>query len=1048
MFKQIKKAALTLCLCFACLASYAQHTITGTVKDSSGEPMIGASVVVEGTTNGGVTDIDGKFSITNVSENAKLKVTYVGFQDISVLANPRSPMTIVMKESDQTLDELVVVGYGVVKKSDLTGAVGSIHSDKIAAAGATNLAGGLQGSVAGVNITQSSSRAGESFSMQIRGKSSLQGGEPLYVIDGVVCDNMDFLNPMDIEKVDVLKDASSTAIYGSRATNGVLMITTKKGPAAGNEAKATISYDGYYGYKTTANMPDFMDGEEWMKYRVMRYQTAKFDKTTGGTTWGLTDALNKSAWCNYSPRWQDKYKNKDFTDWADLVTRDGNEQNHFINISGATRDISYRVGLGYQNDEGTLYDSYERWNVKGAVEHKINSHWTAGASFNLATALKDNGSPKAVVNGFNMSPMMDAYYWDGDDAGGKILQPGKDTAIYPNGGGPTSTVSPIVDRENTTDKTRTYDVMANLYLQYSPIKDLILKTTLSPMYTKSHHGIFYGTQSESRFNKTNYGQSATDEVFSYTWDTQANYMKTIGDHSFNALALVSVYQQKLEGNSITVTDMPFDVDWYNIGSAGNVESKDSYYKKISMLSYVLRLNYSYKNRYLLTVSSRWDGSSKFQKGNRWGCFPSAALGWRISEESFMQNTKSWLYNLKLRLSLGVTGNNTAVGPYDTQLLANTKYYYNFGNTVANGYGYALSNPNLTWEKTTEFDVGLDYGFLGNRINGTVDFYVRNSHDLLMEMQTPLEMGVASGAIWGNIGKVRNTGVELSLNTVNVATKDWNWTTSFTFAHNHNEILELNGGKQDMTGNWWFIGQPIDVVYGYKTLGICTAEDAKNFASDSHWKTKFYEGEMKLDDRDGNGTIEPEDRYVLGHAAPTWTGSLNSTLTWKNLDFSFSIYTSQGSTVYSPFMAEFTNYSQRGKNRLSMDFYIPQGVSVLGSDGEMYTTTETHYGSYPFPTAGSDNSGCGTYYGSNKTSSMNFVDNSFTKVKNIILGYTFPKSWMSKIGINTLRLYVNIVNPFVFTDYKGFDPEWADAEVSDGTGGPASRSYQIGVNLKF
>lgn len=1047
MYQHFKKVSLALSLSMVAGIAFAQHTITGTVKDSSGEPMIGVSVVVDGTSNGGVTDMDGNFSIKNVPQNAKINVSYVGYLGQKLTVNTTSPMVIVMKEDNQMLDELVVVGYGVVKKSDLTGAVGSVNSDKIAAVGATNLAGSLQGSVAGVNITQSSSRAGDSFSMQIRGKSSLQGGEPLYVIDGVVCDNMDFLNPMDIEKVDVLKDASSTAIYGSRATNGVLMITTKKGPAMGTETKATISYDGYYGFKETANMPDFMDGEEWMKYRVARYQTAKFN-SDGTTTWGITDALMKSAWCNYSPRWQEKYANKDFTNWVDQVTRSGQEQNHFINISGGTKNLTYRLGLGYQNEEGILYNSYERWNIKGAIEHKINNHWTAGASFNMATALKDSGSPKAVVNGFNMSPMMDAYYWEGENAGKAITQPGKDTAIYPNGGGPTSTVNPITDRENSTDKTRTYDAMANIYLQYSPIKDVILKTTLSPMYTKSHRGQFYGSLSDSRYNKTNQGASATDEVFSYTWDTQANWIKTIGDHSFNVLGLVSVYQQKLEGNSITVTDMPFDVAWYNIGSAGTVENKDSYYKKISMLSYVLRLNYSWKDRYLLTVSSRWDGSSKFQEGNRWGCFPSAALGWRISEEPFMEKTKNWLSNLKFRLSFGITGNNTAVGPYDTQLLANTKYYYNFGNTVANGYGYALSNGDLTWEKTTEFNVGLDYGFLNNRISGTIDFYVRNSHDLLMEMETPLEMGSSTGSIWGNVGKVRNTGIELTLNTVNIKNKDWNWTTNFTFARNHNKIVELNGGKQDMTGNWWFIGQAIDVVYGYKHLGICTADEAKAYAADSHWKTKFYEGEMKLDDKDGNGTIDPDDRYVLGHAAPTWTGSLNSTLTWKNFDFSFSIYTSQGSTVYSPFMGEFTNYSQRGKGRLSMDFYIPAGVQVLGSDGNMYTTTETHYGSYPYPTAGSDGSGCGKLYGSDKNCSANFVDNSFTKVKNIILGYTFPRKWMSKVGISNLRLYVNIVNPFVFTKYKGFDPEWADASVSDGTGGPASRSYQIGVNLKF
>lgn len=465
----------------------------------------------------------------NVPDKAVLKITYIGYQDLKVSVDGKTEFNLIMREDDQTLDELVVVGYGVVKKSDLTGAIGSVQSEKITAAGSTNLAGGLQGSIAGVNITQSSSRAGDSFTMQIRGKSSLQGGEPLYVVDGVVCENIDFLNPMDIK------------------------------------------------------------------------------------------------------------------------------------------------------EEGVLYDSYERWNIKTAVEHKINEHFTAGGSVNLSTALKHSGSKNSVINGFRMSPIMDAYYWKGENSGMPITQPGKDVAIYPNGGGPTSNINPIVDRENSVDDTRTYDAMANIFIQYSPIKEVILKTTLSPMYTKRHNGVFYAANvTQARSGKTNYAESENNELFSYTWDTQANYVKTFGKHSINALSLFSVYQQKREGDGLVVTDMPFNVRWHNMGSAANVENKTSYYEKISMLSYVLRLNYDYMSKYLITVSSRWDGSSKFQKGNRWGMFPSAALGWRLSEEPFMQGARSWLDNLKFRLSFGLTGNNVAVGPYDTQLVADTKYYYNFG----------------------------------------------------------------------------------------------------------------------------------------------------------------------------------------------------------------------------------------------------------------------------------------------------------------------------------------------------------------------------------
>lgn len=1022
------------------------RSVTGRVVDEKGEPLIGVSIQVKGTKLGTVTDFDGNFKL-NAPADATLVISYVGFRTQEIELKGRSDCQVSMVPDDQLLDEVVVVGYGVVKKSDLTGSVGSVKSDVISARGSTSVMESLQGQVAGVNITQSSSRAGDGFSIQIRGKSSLNEAEPLYVIDGVVCDNMDFLNPMDIEKVDVLKDASSTAIYGSRATNGVLMITTKKG--APEESRATVSYDGYYGVKHTTNMPDFMDGDQFLNWRFYRYFESSMDSSTGLTTWNLTDANYQNFWGGGSEVVKDMYRNKRYTDWVDLVTRTGSQQNHFVNITGNARDISYRVGLGYQDEEGVLYDGYSRWNLKGAVDHKISDKVSAGFSTNMATSLKESGSNYAVLSGFRMTPTMPAYYWEGENAGELIVQPGKDAAIYPNGGGPTSNINPLVDRENSKDNTRSYDIMANLYLQYSPIKEVILKTTFSPMYTKSERGTFYNGNTQYRSGKTNMAEKYNDQVFSYTWDTQANFIKSFGDHNVNVLGLFSVYDQRMEGDYMGVVDMPFDVDWHNLGS-GTVQSQSSYYERITMLSYVARVNYDYKGKYMVTVSSRWDGSSKFSEGNRWGMFPSAAVAWRMTEEKFMEPVRGWLSNLKLRASFGVTGNNAGVGPYDTQALANVKYYYNFGSTVANGFGYTMINPDLTWERTTEFNVGVDFGFLDNRINGSVDLYNKNSSDLLMEMQTPLELGSYSGAVVSNVGKVNNKGIEVQLNTNNVRTKDWNWTTSFSFARNINSIRELNGGKEDLVGNKWFIGSPIDVVYGYKYTGVCTREEAQAMAQDPNIKTKFYEGEMKIYDKTGNGVIDANDKMILGHCAPTWTGSFVSNLTYRNWDLSLNIYTSQGGTVYSPFMGEFTDYSQRGMQRLNIDYYIPEGVPTLAEDGSISTTTSTHYGSWPFPTNGGNGKGGGSYWlsGANEDRSQYFVDNSYVKIKNITLGYTFPTSWLKKLHISHLRLYANVVNPVVWTDYKGFDPEWADAQVGDGTGGVSATSWQFGINLKF
>ena len=1019
--------------------------ITGSVVDEEGEPLLSASIRVKDTTIGTTTDIDGNFSL-DVPQNAVLIVSYIGYKPYEVAVGNQQNISITMVSDSELLDEVVVVGYGVVRKSDLTGSVGSVKAETISAKGSTSVAESLQGQVAGVNISQSSSRPGDGFSMSIRGKSSLGGGSPLYVIDGVVCENMNFLNPMDIEKVDILKDASSTAIYGSRATNGVVIITTKRGDS--NASKTTVSYDGYYGVRAVANMPDFMDGDQFMKWRFSRYLISDMNVATGATKWDMTEANMLNFWGAGSPVVKDMYLNKRYTDWADELTRTGSQQNHFVNISGNARDISYRVGLGYQKEDGIYYDSYERWNLKGAVDHKISEKVSAGFSTNLATSMQHKGSKNSILAGFRMAPIMPAYYWDGPLAGQPIPQPGKDAVVYPNDGGPTSSFNPILDRLNSKDDTRLYDVMANVYLQYNPTKDIILKTTISPQYSKKHNGQFYSDQTQFRMGMSNLTESKNDEMFSYTWDTQANYIKNIGDHSFNVLGLVSAYNQQYKGDGITVTDMPFDVDWHNLGS-GTVQTNNSYYRKYTMLSYVARINYGYKGKYLLTVSSRWDGSSRFQKENRWGMFPSAALAWRLSEEDFLQST-DWLSNLKLRASYGITGNNAGVGAYDTQALANIKYFYNYANTVANGFGYTITNPNLTWETTTELNLGIDFGFFKNRINGTIDIYNKDSKDLLMEMKTPYELGSYSGAVISNVGKVNNKGIEVQVNTINVSNKDWHWETSFSYARNINKIVELNDAKEDLVGNKWFIGQPIDVVYGYKYMGIVTREEAQAYANDPNMRTKFYEGEMKLYDKDGNGVINADDKMVLGHCAPTWTGGFSTNLSYKNVDFSASVYTSQGSTVFSPFMGEFADYSQRGMQRLNIDFYIPEGAPILGADGNISTQPSTHYGKYPFPTNGANGRGGGNNWlsGANEDRTYNFVDNSYIKVKNISIGYTLPQAVLSKIHVSRLRVYANVLNPFTFTDYKGFDPEWADAEIGDGSGGVSSRTFQVGVNLTF
>lgn len=1038
-----------------CISAFAQERqVSGVVLDRTGQPIIGANVTVVGAKDGTITDMDGKFVLKKVDGNAQLKVSYIGYIPQTLSVAGKTNFTVSLSEDAQNLDELVVVGYGVQKKSDLTGSVGSVNSEKLVEKGSTTVMESLQGQVAGVDISQGSSRPGEGFNIQIRGQSSIQSGaSPLYVVDGVVTDNINFLNPADIEKIDILKDASSTAIYGSRATNGVVMVTTKSA-SQGYEQRFSVTYDGYYGVKKAARMPDFMDGYEWANYRFMRYTSTTINDD-GTVTRKMTDGNLKNVWAGNSEKMMDMYRTGDFTDWNDLLLQTGSQQNHFINISGGTARLAYRMGAGYQQEDGILGDNYKRYNVKAAIDSKFSEMFKAGMLVNLALTDQDYGGQNAIMNGFRAN----MYWLPYDEEGELNYQPGKDSR-FPTGF--SGTVNPLVDMANSSDQTKTYNVLANFYLQLTPIKGLILKTTFSPNFSSMRHGTWYGPDSEvSAKTRKHQASIENEDIFSWTWDNQVNYVKTFGAHSLNATGVFSMYSLTDESNSMTGQGFPFATKWHNMGAAETILSKASDYSKITMLSYILRLNYSYKDKYLVTVSSRWDGSSKFAEGNKWGAFPSMALAWRINQEDFLKDAH-WLSNLKLRLSYGLTGNNAAVGAYTTQPLASTQYWYAFNQALAQGYGpSAFVNEALTWEKTKEFNVGLDFGFLNNRISGSVDWYHRISKDLLMEQKIPVEMGALGGMMWNNVGKVKNTGVEISLNTVNVKTEDWEWSTFFTFAANHNEIQELNGKKDDIVANKWFIGQPVDVMYELQYDGICTAEDLKKqYTVNGKTGTLkdiygFYEGSMKIVDQNKDGKIDSDDRIVQGHALPSWTGSFTSNLYYKNWDFSFSVYTKQGSTVASPFIKEFTDYSDRGRTKLKMDFYVPEGNPTLGglnADGSTIINTNGQNGSYPYPDNDQKNNyGGGFGWGNGKQTTYytnQYVDASYVKIKNITVGYTFPANWLKPLHISHLRVYANVLNPFTFTDYKGFDPEWADASISNGKGGPSSVTWQFGVNLKF
>ncbi|MBR4572741.1 MAG: TonB-dependent receptor [Prevotella sp.] len=1098
-------------LLFFCAAVQAQ-TISGNVKDANGEPVIGATIMEQGTQNGTVTDFDGNFTL-KLQKGGNINVSYVGMKSQVIKTAGKSSVNVTLEDDNTTLNDLVVVGYGTMKKSDLTGSVSSVNTEQLNAKGASTVLGNLQGSTPGVNIT-TSGRVGESASIEIRGKSSINKDvSPLYVVDGVFCDDIDWLNPQDIEKIDILKDASSTAIYGSRATAGVVMVTTKSGTTVKKDQKPTVSYDGYYGWTKAARMPDFYDANGYAHYRFMKFLTTANALTdvSGNPVYGMTYSDYGTAMLQRnSGDASQGYAMKDMLaagvdiDWPDLVTRTGTQQNHYLSVSGSGKGLAYNFGLGYNAEKGIYVgDDQQKVNFKGAIDTEINKYFKAGFSFNASYQDLSQADSESITEAFRMTPFSRPY----DENGNFILKPGSAAALGTDNNQFTDTYNSLMKMQNNENQQTTWRLLGNAYLQFEPMKGLTFKTTFSPNYKNVRKGNYTGfinpvtadADGNAKYynpdSKTNgYAYNHNSNVFAWTWDNVVNYNTRFGQdkHSLGVMGLYSVQKSTSEVLWTGAKDLNEDILWWNMNAGtylGNYKSDDdvlknygmrNYYSSYSMTSWAARVNYGYLDRYLLTATVRWDGSSKFAKDNRWGCFPSVALAWRMSEEEFIKKI-DWISNLKLRVSYGVTGNCDGVDNYATLSTRSDGSVYAFGTNKAMGYEpSAIVDKNLKWEKSHEWNFGLDFGFLRNRIMGSIDFYTKKSKDLLYKVQLPLVAG--GGSMMTNVGSVRNTGVEISLTTVNIKKKDWEWTTTFNFSHNKNEVKEINGQdnyilSDDIITGSLFVGSPVNNVYAYDFLGVVsdrmmTLNDrqietyTQKLAEKGHvnklsngqireydyYYTVYGQGEggVKCADFDDDGTY---DKKVFS-SDPVWTGSFTSNLSWKNWDFSMSLYAKVNYKVYSPFMHQYGRQSYRGMQRIDMDYYIPAGT-LIGCDGinedgtyinPVYQTS-THYADYPFIGDGGNNK-INKYIGqdTDEEYSLAVVNGTFVKCKNMTLGYTFPKSWLSSWGCSYLRLYFTVTNPFTFTGYKGFDPEWAGASNSKDV--PSTVTYQLGASIKF
>ena len=1063
---------LTLC----CVAGYAQQQVKGVVTDAQGEPIIGVTVVVDGkpTTT---TDADGQFTLTSATPKSKVQITYIGYEPQTVTVGDQTTLNIVLRDDQQLLNEVVVVGYGVMKKNDLTGAVASIGNEKLNEKGAPSILQNLQGSVPGVNITQSAGRTGASMNIEIRGKNSIASDQkPLYVVDGVICSDIDFLNPQDIDRIDVLKDASSTAIYGSRATAGVVMVTTKSGANIGQKThKPTISYDGYYGVAKVARMPDFQSADEFYQYRFMKFLTMAGSNTNNGQPLWVNTDIDRCLLLRNQTDPNSGYVMKELLasgktyDWPDLVLQDGHQQNHYVAINGGNSDTHYHIGIGYLQEEGQYKgDEQNKFTVKGSLDAKVSKYVTAGFSINLARQNHDYASTDAVKYAFRSNPFMQPYNADGS----VTYKPGHRDVLGTDMYQFTDAISPLVFMDDETSNRLSWTALGNLYLEVRPLKGLSLKTTFMPTFSYQRYGFYQSTDYNGYDVKEAQRQSSQD--FSWTWDNMITYDATLADdHHVNVMGLFSSTFGSSESEELYYKDVADGTYWWNIGTSNqgyNYDKSKSGYSEHRLLSYALRANYSCKGRYMLTGTVRWDGSSRFADGNRWGSFPSAAAAWRVSEESFVKDyAEDWLSNLKLRVSYGTTGNNN-VGNYATQNVISSPVYYPFGSTYSQGtMPSGIVDRNLQWEIAHELNFGLDFGFLNDRVRGSVDWYNKKSEDLLYSVKLPLEAGGTS--VTTNIGSVRNRGVEISLTTANVQTRDWLWSTTFTFARNKNKVLEINGTGNVLTGSDLgnlFIGEMINNVYGYEWNGIVSDREMtvpdndiarlKGFTPGDQVKEAAYynacyglvEGNPIIVDRNGDGTFNDDDKKIY-KSDPKWTGSISSNLSWRDWDFSFSIYFKQNYTVKSNFYGEYLNLADRGRMKLDMDWYIPAGTLIdcdgVNPDGTYINPKyqeQTHYGSYPFPNYGALYDGLGSDYWLGKTNT--YTDASFVKVKHITLGYTVPQKWIAKAGCSHMRIYSTVTNPFVFTHYKGYDPEWADAALQND--GPSTVTVQFGASIKF
>ncbi len=993
--------------------------VTGVISDTQG-PLIGATVMEKGTTNGTVTDIDGNFTL-EVGPNAVLVVSYIGYNTQEVPVKGQGTLNISMSDAaSNALNEVVVIGYGTQRKEAVTGSVANLKGDLVREVPGSDITQALQGRVAGVQMMQTSSKPGASMQVRIRGTRSLTASnDPLIVLDGIpFAGTLSDIDPNNIKNMDILKDASATAIYGSRGANGVIIITTYKGY---QEMRPTVTYNSYIGAKTLFHRYPMMNAEQFTK---LRQYANKYQYGTDEVAWGEPGAVD--------------------TDWQDLLFKTGITTNQDVGVSGGSKTGSYNFGISYYRDEAVIpMQNFTRYAAHAAIDQDLGKWVKVGFSTNTNFSVT-NGASLGLYNTLSATPIANPYNADGTIKE-RINMASDDQWVYTK-----ETLENLGD--GYKDQTKAFGTYNNFYgeVKCPWIDGLKYRINIGLNYRNSEYGNYVGTGVFSNTaNSDSHATSQTQRTTNWAIENMLTYDHSWGKHTINAVALYSAEQTNFRQTYMYGLGIPNDAfQFYNIGYASNITvdpAKQRYYKS-GLESVMGRVMYNYADRYMLSVALRADGSSRLAPGHKWHTYPAVSAGWNLSKESFMQPVK-WLDNLKLRVGYGETSNQS-VNPYST-LGALTTRPYNFGSSYAVGsYVSALPNAALGWEYSKTWNFGVDFSVLGGRLTGTMEYYVQNTKDLLMSVNLPSTSGVPS--YMANVGKTRNKGFELSLNGIILNNPNgWSWEAGLNFYTNNNELVELASGAQEDVNNWWFVGSPINVIYDYEKIGIWqTDEEAVRQIAEPGGNAGMIKIKYNGDyDANGNPTRSygEADRQII-KVDPDWEGGFNTRVAYKNIDLSLVASYRHGGTLISTIYGAqgYLNMLSGRRNNIDVDYW----------------TEDNPTNDYPKP--GGIESSNNPKYGN----SLGYFSASYLKVRTITLGYNFTQAWLKKCGISKARVYFTVQNPFVlfspYTDESGMDPEtnsygddnqavntfYQSRLLVVGFNTPSTRNWLLGFNITF